>query len=57
MGTARKKVTQLLRCTASLTFFTARLGKVSVLRNISGGVKQVHPKGSIPTHKKLYTAM
>ena len=47
----------MLRCTASLTFFTARLGKVSVLRNISGGVKQVHPKGSIPTHKKLYTAM
>ena len=35
MGTAQKKVTQMLRCTASLTFFTARFAKVAVLRNVS----------------------
>ena len=39
MGTAQKKVTQMLRCTASLTFFTARFGQVAVLRNVSRRVK------------------
>ena len=36
---AYKKVTQMLRCTASLTYFTARFGKVSVLMITSRGVK------------------
>ena len=39
MGIARKKVTQMMRCTASLTFLTARFGQVAVLRNISRCVK------------------
>ena len=38
-STAKKKVTKMMRCTASLTFFTASFGKVAVLRNISRCVK------------------
>ena len=34
MGNAQKKVTQMMRCTASLTFFTARLGLISVMSKL-----------------------
>ena len=39
MGAASKKVTLMMRFTASLTFFTARSGQVAVLRKISRCVK------------------
>ena len=36
---AASKITLMMRCAASLTFFTARFGKVSVLRNRRSSVK------------------
>ena len=41
ISTVQKTVTQMnqMRCTASLTFFNARFGMASVLRNVRSGVK------------------
>ena len=38
-STGNKKVTQMKRRTASLTFFTARLGMISVMKNTSSDVQ------------------
>ena len=60
LGTARTKVTQMMRCTASLTFFTARFGLVSVLKNTSRCVKEclkVCIREFLTTHKLILMHM